>query len=167
MRPMTPVSIVLVGLLLASCSGPGKPEQPTTTEEVTMSDELVPGYKGGCKEGFTLYSQNQFTVDGAYGTKIRRTLDSKGEGAGLFGNDQLRAVGWIRTQHVFYRDNPEGLRGEVWYYIPDLPGGGSGWVPDAGVRAVKTEHAPDDLDEYFRPETQAALQPPECELLPR
>lgn len=166
MRPIAVVGLVLATLLLASCSGSGKPEQPTTTEGVTMSNELVPGYMGGCKEGFTLYSQNQFSIDGGYGTKIRRTLDSKGEGAGLFGNDKLRAFGWTRTQHMFYHDNPEGLRGEVWYYVR-LPDGSFAWVPDAGVRAVKTEHAPNDLDEYFRPETQAAPQPPECELLPR
>ena len=128
-----------------------------------MSDQIVPGYVGGCKEGFTIYSQRQFTP---YGTMVRRTLDRKGESVGLRGNDELRAVGWVRTEHVFYPDNPEGLQGRVWFYVPELPDGSSGWVPDAGVRGVKTNPAPGNEDKYFNPQEHAAPQLPECELTP-
>ena len=164
MRLMIAGGMILAALTLASCSGSGKPAQQTTKERVAMSDELVPGYTGGCKGGFTIYSQRQFTP---YGTMIRQTLDRKGESVGLRGNDELRAVGWTRTEHMFYPNNPEGLQGKIWFYVPELPDGGSGWVPDAGVRAVITDPAPDNADEYFDPKTQAAPQSPECELFPR
>lgn len=91
-------------------------------------------------------------------------LDGKGESVGLRGNDKLTAVGWVRTEQVFYPNNPAGIRGEVWYYVPHLPDGGSGWISDAGVRAVETEPAPGNRDEFYDPVTQAAPQPVECEL---
>lgn len=168
MRRMMAVSMVIAALLPVGCSESSKSEQQSSRERDVMSSELVPGYTGGCKEGFKIYSQNQFSVgEGVYGTMIRRTLNGNGESAGLRGNDELRVVGWVRTEYVFYPDNPAGLRGEVWYYVPNLPNGGAGWVPDAGVRAVKTEPAPNDLDSYFHPETQAAPQLPECRLFSR
>lgn len=160
MRLITRAGIALAVLLLASCSGAGMPEQPTTTEGVTMSNELVPGYKGGCKESFTLYSQNQFNP---LGTKIRRSLGEEVVNAGLRGNEELEAVGWIDTGEIIYPQNPPKLQGKVWFYIQVL----KAWVPDAGVRATPTTPAPGDEDKYFDPATQAAPQPPECELLPR
>jgi hypothetical protein len=165
MRLMIAVGILLAVFQLTGCSSSNEHEQQPTTEGVMVSEELVPGYTGGCEGRFTIYSQNQFSVgNGYYGTVVRRTLDDPAQSAGLRGNDELQAVGWFRTGEVIYRDNPEGLRGEVWFYVPNLPNGEAGWVPDAGVRAVRTEHAPSDEDGYFDRESQAALQLPDCEL---
>lgn len=164
MRLMIAVGIVLAVFQLTGCSGSESEQQPTT-EGVAASDELAPGYTGGCNEGFTLYVQNQFSP---FGSKIRRELDRTGESVGLRGNEQLKAVGWTKTEHVFYPDNPPGLQGVVWFYVPELPNnGGSGWIPDAGVRAVTTEPSPGNRDEDFDPSTQAAPQAPGCELFSR
>lgn len=165
MRLMIAVGIVLAVFQLTGCSNSTESGQDSTTERATMSDELVPGYTGGCSEGFTIFVQNQFNP---IGSKIRRDLNKTGESVGLRGNDELKAVGWVRTEHVFYPENPLELQGTVWFYVPELPNNkGAGWVPDAGVRAVKTQPAPGDEDKYFDPETQAAPLLPECELLPR
>lgn len=162
---MIVVSALLAVFSMTSCSSSGEPEPQTTTERSTMGGELVPGYTGGCAEGFTIYVQNQFNP---FGSMIRRALDQTGESVGLRGNEELKAVGWTRTEHVFYPDNPAGLQGTVWFYVPELPNDeGAGWIPDAGLRAVKTEPAPGDEDKYFDPEAQAAPQQPNCELLPR
>lgn len=165
MRPLLAVGILLAAIQLTGCTSSAEPAQQTTPEGTTMSDELVPGYDGGCEDGFTIYVQNQFTP---YGTVVRKDLSQKGQSVGLTGNEELTAVGWTTTEYVFYPDNPPEIQGKVWFYVPELPDGrGPGWVPDAGVRAVKTEPAPGDEDEYFEPATQAAPQSPECELLPR
>lgn len=155
------VSVLLAAFFLTSCSGSSEPGQQATTERDTTNGELVPGYTGGCKDGFVIFSQNQFDP---HGTLVRRTLDTKGGDAGLGGNDELRAVGWVKTGQIFYPENPEGLRGEVWFFVPNLPNGDSGWVSDAGVRAVKTDPAPNNEDKYFDPGTQAVPQNPACEL---
>ena len=125
-----------------------------------MSGELIPGHKGGCREGFTLYVQNQFNP---LGTKIRRSLDEGAVNAGLSDNEELKAVGWIDTREIISPENPPKLQGRVWFYIRAL----EAWVPDAGVRAKPTTPAPGDEDKYFDPATQTAPQPPECELSPR
>lgn len=165
MRRMIAVGIALAVFLLAGCSGSEEVVQQTTTEGTLVSSELVEGYTGGCEEGFAIFVQHQFVP---FGTMIRRDLAIKGESIGLKGNEELKAVGWTRTEHVFYPENPPELRGTVWFYIPELPNGaGSGWVPDAGVRAVKTEPAPTDENEHFDAKTQAVPLLPECELIPR
>ena len=177
MRLMIVVGTAMLATVqLTGCSSSGEPGPQPTTTEVSVSDEVVPGYTGGCKEGFTLYVQNQFSVaKGVYGTLIRRSLDfvnTRAESVGLKPNDELRAIGWTNVGDAFNKDhpdyarNPVGLRAEVWFYVLELPGG-PGWVPDAGVRAVPTTPAPGDEDKYFDPATQAAPQSPECELSPR
>lgn len=165
MRRMMTVGIVLAVFLLTGCSGLGETVQQTTTEGTSMSNELVEGYTGGCEEGFTIFVQHQFVP---FGTMIRRDLAVKGESIGLKGNEELRSVGWVRTEHVFYPENPPELQGTVWFYIPELPNGaGPGWVPDAGVRAVKTEPAPTDENKHFDAEKQAVPLLSECELTSR
>lgn len=157
MRQTRTVSAILAALLLAGCSGSPDTEQRSTRERSVTVD--VPGYSGGCK-AFTIFSQNQFAP---FGTSVRRALDQEGESVGLRGNDELTAAGWTRTNRVFYPGNPEGLRGEVWFYVPSL----GGWVPDAGARSVRTRPSPGNRDADFDPHTQAAPQPPECELFLR
>src|SRR5690606_1468713 len=100
-------TILAIFLLVTGC---GNSEQQTTAagRSTTTSNGLVPGYIGGCKDGFTVYSQRQFEP---YGTTIRRTLDGRGESVGLRGNDKLTTVGWVRTEQVFYPNNPAGIRG--------------------------------------------------------
>lgn len=165
---MIAVGMVLMVSQLAGCSSSNQSELQNPTERVTTSGELVPGYAGGCEEGFVLYVQNQYTP---YGSLIRRSLDfdnTEAESGGLHGNDELRAIGWTDTGRVFYEHNPEGLRGNVWFYIPELPNdAGPGWLPDTGVRAVLTQPSPGNRDEDFDPKKQAAPQTPQCELLPR
>ncbi len=173
MRRSVVVGVIFTAIFMSGCSGSSESEQRNNKEQeaVTPSTsaktatEIVPGYTGGCKKGFTIYSQNQFTgSNGGYGALVRRTLDAKAESAGLGGGDELEATGWFVTGELIYPDNPAGIRGEVWYYVPDLPNGGAGWVADAGVRAVKTTPAPGDDASFYKPKTQAAPQPPECEL---
>lgn len=165
MRHWVVAGMLLATFLLTGCSDSDESVQQTATERsATTSNELVPGYTGGCSEGFVIFSQNQFDP---HGTLVRRTLDVKGEDAGLRGNDRLKAVGWIKTGKVFYPDNPEGLRGEVWFYALDALNGKPGWVPDAGVRAIETQPSAGNLDSDYDPQTQAAPQLPACELHPR
>lgn len=162
---MITVGILLAVLQLTSCSRPSGSEPQLTTEGVKVSEVIVPGYTGGCSEGFTIYVQNQLKP---IGSKIRRSLDQTGVRVGLRGNEELRAVGWTRTELLFYPENPPELQGTVWFYVPELPNGkGSGWLPDAGVRAVRTEPTPSDDDKYFDSESQSPPLPPECELFPR
>lgn len=159
---------VLLAVVLTGCTSSGQEEDGglgTNPSDNQATESLVPGYDGGCEKGFAIWSQNQFTgANGGYGALVRSTLDSVGQSAGLLGNDELTAIGWYKTGELIYPDNPPGIRGEVWYFIPELPNGGSGWVADAGVRAVETDPAPGDRAKFYKPDIQAAPQSPECEL---
>ena len=171
MRRHMVVGVISTTLFMSGSSGSddagqqsNKTEEATSTQKST-SAQLVPGFRGGCKTGFTVFSQKQFTGDGGgYGALVRDTLDSTGRGAGLLGNDKLTAVGWFTTGELLYPKNPEGIRGETWYFIQHLPNGGSGWVADAGVRAVETVPAPGNGSRYYSPEIEAPPKPHECEL---
>ncbi len=157
--------LLLAAFLLAGCSVPIESEPQATQERTSIVDEIVPGYVGGCSQGFTIYVQNQFEP---FGSMIREDLDGKAKSVGLRGNEKLTATGWVDTGEVLYDKNPEGIQVRVWYYVPELPNGkGSGWLPDAGVRSLETEPAPGNADEYYDQETQSAPLPPECELLAR
>lgn len=166
MRQLAVVGVVLTAIFMSGCSNSEKSDNRQEASPTT-STEVVPGYGGGCKTGFTIWTQNQFTgADGGYGALVRSALsDPSGHSAGLFGNNKLLATGWLKTEKMLYENNPVGIRGEVWYYIPQLPNGGAGWVADAGVRAVETEPAPGDESSYFTPD-QTAPQPSECKLTP-
>lgn len=161
MRLVVVVSVLLALLTVVGCSNNSYRSQ--TAAETTSSSGIAPGYSGGCQEGFTIYSQNQFTP---YGTMVRRTLSGSTAAVGLYGNDSLQAIGWRRGETVAYPDNPPGLRGEVWFYV-QLPDGSFAWAPDAGVRATMTYPALNDEDDFFDATTQAAPQPSKCELSPR
>jgi len=87
-------------------------------------------------------------------------VDAPGQHAGLDGNNKLHATGWLDTGVLIYPNNPAGIQGKVWYYIPKL----AGWVSDAGVRAVQTTPAPGNRDIDYDQATQAAPKPPECKL---
>lgn len=159
MRRNAAASLLLAAILLTTgCSASDGPEQQTTSTGVSASSKLVPGYTGGCEEGFIIVVQNQFNP---LGTKIRRSSDGEVVNAGLTGNEELRAIGWIDTGEVIYPENPPELQGKVWFYVREL----EAWVPDAGVRATPTKPAPGDDDKYFDPATQAP-QRPDCKLSP-
>jgi hypothetical protein len=146
--------------LLTGCSS-SESAQPTTAASTTSSG-LVPGYTGGCKEGITLYVQNQFTP---YGTLIRRDLAVKSDGTSLRGNEVVKAVGWTKTDLLPYPPNPLGIQGAEWYYVPNLPNGmGPGWIPDAGVRDIPTQPAENNSDSAYHPDTQGPSKAPACEL---
>lgn len=167
MRRSVVVGATLTAIILSGCSGTGQQgnEERSASTTVPSHTGAAPGYKGGCKKGFTVWTQNQFTAaDGGYGTLVRSTLDDSAQHAGLTGNNHLTATGWFDTGESLYPNNPAGIRGEVWYYIPELPNGGAGWVPDAGVRAVQTRPAPGNRDSYYNQEAQAAPKPQECKL---
>lgn len=170
MRRSVAVGLTLTAIFLAGCSGWSQTGQQnneggsnSTTAPISVG--VAPGYKGGCEKGFTVWTQNQFTAtDGGYGTLVRGTLDDGAQPAGLSGNDKLTAAGWFDSGESLYPNNPTGIRGEVWYYIPQLPNGGAGWVSDAGVRAVQTKPAPGNRDSDYNEKTQAAPKPQECKL---
>lgn len=176
MRRFAVMGVTLMAIFMSGCSGSNESEQQHDDKQEVSSglpvsrstepnDQLVPGYSGGCEAGFTVWTQRQFTgVNGGYGALVRSALSATGQSAGLAGNDKLQATGWFKTGELLYPDNPARIRGEVWYYIPQLPNGGAGWVADAGVRAVKTKPAPNDRADSYKPKTQAAPQPPECKL---
>ena len=166
MRRFVVVGLALTAIFVSGCSGNGhRSNEGQSTSAAPHSTQVVTGYGGGCKEGFTVWTQNQFsTADGGYGSLVRSTLSAVGQHAGLSGNDKLTATGWFDTGESLYPDNPAGIRGEVWYYIPQLPNGGAGWVADAGVRAVQTEPAPGNRDSDYHQAAQAAPKPQECQL---
>lgn len=186
MRRFEVVGIVLTALFISGCSSSDELEtqsseskeasnaEPTTSpleteQSVTPAANPIPGFTGGCA-GFDIWTQNQFQApDGGYGTKVRSNIVGQPLAEGLPGNQPLRAVGWFDVGYPLpfpYSVNPPGLRGEVWYYIPDLNNATGGWVADAGVRAVETEPAPGNADRFYDPNTQAAPKPPECKLAP-
>ena len=166
MRRFIVVGAVLATIFISGCSGSGHQSnegQSTATSSRTV--QVVPGFNGGCKEGFTVWTQNQFSAaDGGYGALVRDTLSAVGQYAGLGGNVKLTATGWFDTGRSLYPNNPAGIRGEVWYYIPQLPNGGAGWVADAGVRAVQTTPAPGNRSSDYSQATQAAPMPQGCKL---
>lgn len=166
MRRFVIVGAALTAIIASGCSGSGhQNNEGQDTSAASPTTQVAPGYSGGCEEGFTIWTQNQFTsADGGYGALVRSTLDATGQRAGLSGNDKLIATGWFDTGESLYPDNPAGIRGEVWYYIPHLPNGGAGWVADAGVRAVQTERSSDNRDSDYNQATQAAPKPKECQL---
>lgn len=167
MRRSVAVGAILAAIILSGCSGIGHQsnEERNTSTAAPNHTELVPDYKGGCEKGFAVWTQNQFTAaDGGYGTLVRSTLDDGAQPAGLNGNDRLTATGWFDSGESLYPNNPAGIRGEVWYYIPQLPNGGAGWVSDAGVRAIRTRPAPGNRDSDYNQKTQAAPKPQECKL---
>lgn len=167
MRRSAAVGVTLAAIILSGCSSTGHQsnEERNTSSAAPSHAGLAPGYKGGCENGFTIWTQNQFTAaDGGYGTLVRSTLDDSAQAAGLSGNNHLTATGWFDTGESLYPGNPAGIRGDVWYYIPELPNGGAGWVPDAGVRAVQTKPAPGNHDSDYDEKTQAAPKPQECKL---
>ncbi len=167
MRQRLPAKLLalLSAILWATgCASSHEPVQQPTTAETSVGGELVPGYKGGCAEGFVLYVQRQFPP---LGSMVRRSLHGDPVTAGLGGNEELRAVGWIDNQEVIYPENPPEIQGTVRYYIRQLPySQGAGWVSSAGVRAVRTDPAPADEGKYFDPATQASPQPESCKLTP-
>lgn len=166
MRRLIVAGAVLAAIFMSGCSGTGRQNnggQSTTT--ASHPAQVVPGFSGGCKEGFAIWTQNQFSAaDGGYGTLVRNTLSATGHHAGLDGNIKLAATGWFDTGTPLYPSNPAGIRGEVWYYIPLLPSGGAGWVADAGVRAVQTTPSSDNRSSDYNQATQAAPMPQECKL---
>jgi len=166
MRRPVIVGLALTTLLMSGCSGAGHQSNDGQNTSATSSPaQVVPDYGGGCKEGFTIWTQKQFSApDGGYGTLVRSTLNATGQHAGLSGNDKLTATGWFDTGESLYPSNPAGIRGEIWYYIPQLPNGGAGWVPDAGVRAVQTKPAPGNRDSDYDQASQAAPKPQKCKL---
>jgi len=166
MRRFAAVGIALTAILASGCSGNGHQSDKEQTARATPQlTQVVPGYSGGCENGFTIWTQKQFsTTDGGYGALVRSTLSVTGHHAGLSGNDKLTAIGWFDTGESLYPTNPSGIRGEVWYYIPQLPNGEAGWVADAGVRAVQTSPAPGNRDSDYDQATQAAPKPQECKL---
>jgi hypothetical protein len=150
---------------MSGCSSSSKLVPQNTSATTSSPVAVVPGYSGGCKEGFTIWTQNQFSAaGGGYGSLVHSTLSTPGQHAGLNGNNKLTATGWFNTGESVYPDNPAGIRGEVWYYIPQLPNGGAGWVSDAGVRAVQTSPAPSNRSSDYHQETQEAPQPEQCKL---
>lgn len=178
MRQYMVVGVIFTTLFMSGCSGSQDPEpqsnetqEATTmpsddTTDVTPLENPVPGFNGSC-EGFDIFAQNQFSAeDGGYGAKVRSSIDGQVLAEGILGNTPLRAVGWYDTGQILpaYTDNPEGIQGQVWYYVPDLNNAQGGWVADVGIRAVKTRHAPGNADSSYIPDTQAPPKPPECEL---
>lgn len=154
MRQFVAVGAILTAIFVSSCSSehPGK---------------VVPGYSGGCEKGFDILTQNQFAAgDGGYGAlvyihpPVNGNDPVHGQHAGLNGNNKLHATGWLDTGVLIYPNNPAGIQGKVWYYIPKL----AGWVSDAGVRAVQTTPAPGNLDGGYDQATQAAPKPQKCKL---
>ena len=166
MRRLVAVGVLLTAGFVSGCSSVHHSSKEEGKDSTTPAiAQVVPGYSGGCKEGFTVWTQNQFSAaDGGYGTLVRSALGATGQHVGLSGNNKLTVVGWFDSGEPLYTDNPAGIRGEVWYYIPQLPNGGAGWVPDAGVRAVMTTPAPGNLDSKYDQATQAAPKPNECKL---
>lgn len=170
MRRSMVVGLALTTIILSGCSSTNQTGQQNNKERSTPATTLspagaTPGYRGGCEKGFTVWTQNQFSAtDGGYGTLVRSTLSDSAQPAGLGGNNKLIATGWFDTGEALYLNNPAGIRGEVWYYIPQLPNGGSGWVSDVGVRAIQTQPSLGNRDSDYDQEAQAAPKPQECKL---
>ena len=121
------------------------------SENERKEEAVVPGFSGGCAEGFIVYVQDQFEPGGS---SLRNDVDEKSQGDVVFANKRLIVTGWFDSGEAVYPDNPDGIKGEVWYYVPKL----RGWVSDAGVRSVKTFRG-----QKYRPR-MAASRSEDCEL---
>jgi hypothetical protein len=147
---------VLSAILIVGCSGSGDSQE---NKEVVKSHELPKGFKGGCpgNKEITLYIQNQFEP---YGATARFDIDDEsGQGPILKAGGEFRSTGWFDTDKSLEPSNPELIRGEVWYYVPEL----NLWLADMSVRSKPgIPHAMND-DSKFTPD-QAVPRPKECEL---
>ena len=171
------VGVIFTALFMSGCSGSNDPEPrsneteeaPASTSDepaITPPDNPIPGFEGSC-DGFEIWTQNQFEP---YGALVRSDIAGGVLAEGVPGNTRLIAVGWFDTgmqlPELVAAKNPEGLLGEVWFYVPDLNEGTGGWVADAGVRDVPTDPSPGNDNGDFKPKTQAVHTPSECKLTP-
>jgi hypothetical protein len=148
--------IVLSAILMVGCSSS---DSQGDKEEVVKNQELPEGFKGGCtgNKQITLYVQNQFK---GYGATARYNIDVPRQGPTVNAGEELRATGWFDTGKSLKPSNPELIRGEVWYYVPDL----DLWLADMSVRSRgDIPHARNNDSNEFTPD-QAAPRPKECEL---
>ena len=149
---------VLAAILIVGCNGNSDSQENT---EVVKNQELPEGFKGGCtgNKQITLYVQNQFTP---YGAKGLYDIDDRDQGGPALYSDgsRYKATGWFDTGKSVYPNNPDRIRGEVWYYVPSI----DAWLADAGVRRkANIKSAPNDDSNEFTPD-QAVPRPKECEL---
>ena len=135
--------LLILAFTLTACGGDSpatksKQSSATTTANTDKKEDLVPGYSGGCSDGYKLFVQADTTP---YGATYRTDVRAPGGDGTLEGNQALKIVGWYlappkyRVQDPEYARNPEGFQTHVWFYAE-----GVGWLADASLRSKRIEN---------------------------